>query len=119
MFDGIDQTDDIEFLSLFNHIAENRTLAQSMLLKRGGCNMYDFFQDNIALKIRKKYKPRFGRDSKNQKVLDFMAQASASAVMSLLICWLEDDMVFSANEMSARCRQLVASIFEQSVAKPI
>lgn len=119
MFDDIGQPGEIEFLGLFNHIAENRTLAQSMLLKRGGCNMSDFFKDHLSVKIRKKYKSRFGRDGQSQKVLDFMANASASAVMSLLISWLEDEMSFSTNEMSVRCQKLVASIFEQSALKSV
>jgi Transcriptional regulator C-terminal region/Bacterial regulatory proteins, tetR family len=107
---------EISFENLFNHIAENRQLAKAMLGKKGGNMMTEFFKNNIALKINKKFSSQFGKNKSAQKLLIFLSDAAGSAVISLLVSWIEDEMTFTTQEMSLKCQDIVTAIFEKVVA---
>lgn len=110
--DGVE----INFENLFNHIAANRQLAKAMLGKKGGNMMTDFFKNNIALKIKKKFSSKYGKSKYDQKLLIFLSDAAGSAVISLLVSWIEDEMTFTAQEMSLKCQNIVIAVFEKFVA---
>ena len=103
----------MSFENLFNHIAANQQLAKAMLGKKGGNMMTEFFKNNIALKIKKRYGSQFGKSKAGQKLLNFLSDASGAAVVSLLVSWIEDEMPFTAKEMSLRCQNLVTAVFEK------
>lgn len=107
---------EIKFENLFNHIAENHQLAKAMLGKKGGNMMTEFFKNNIALKIKKKFSDQFGKSKSDQKLLIFLSDAAGSAVISLLVSWIEDEMTFTTQEMSLNCQNIVTAIFDNVVA---
>ncbi|PWS33184.1 TetR/AcrR family transcriptional regulator [Pedobacter paludis] len=110
-FDDDQLNNDISFVNLFEHILENERLAKAMLGKQGGNMMTVFFRNSIALKIKKHFKFRFGSSKIEQKLLTYLSDATGAAIVSLLVSWLEDDMPFTANEMSIKCKMLVTAIF--------
>jgi Bacterial regulatory proteins, tetR family/Transcriptional regulator C-terminal region len=106
---GKDQ--EISFLNLFNHISQNLHLAKAMLGKKSGNMMTEFFKNNISLKIKKQFGFQFGRAKAEQKLLTYLSDASGSAIVSLLVSWIEDEMPFSTEDMSVKCQGLVAAVF--------
>lgn len=113
-FDEKDGTE-INFENLFNHIAGNLQLAKAMLGKKGGNMMTEFFKNNIALKIKKKFGSQFSKRKSDQKLLIFLSDAAGSAVISLLVSWIEDGTTFTTQEMSLKCQDMVTAIFEKVV----
>jgi AcrR family transcriptional regulator len=108
------QESEISFENLINHIAENYQLAKAILGKNSGNMMSIFFKNNISLKIKKRYISQFSREKTEQKRLTFLSDATAAAVVSLIISWIEDEMIFSAEEMSSYCQKLVLAVFKNS-----
>jgi Bacterial regulatory proteins, tetR family/Transcriptional regulator C-terminal region len=102
---------EISFLNLFNHISQNLQLAKAMLGKKSGNMMTEFFKNNIALKIKKKFEFQFGRSKNEQKLLTYLSDATGAAVVSLLVSWIEDEMSFTTEDISSKCQGLVKSIF--------
>jgi AcrR family transcriptional regulator len=106
---------EITFESLFEHIAAQQLLAKAMLGKKDGEMMLEFFKHTIAYHIKKRFGKYFGKEVDEQKSLVFLSDASASAVVSLIISWIEDEMSFSVQEMAAKCREVIRAIFEKSI----
>jgi Bacterial regulatory proteins, tetR family/Transcriptional regulator C-terminal region len=109
-FEG-NEDNEISFLNLFNHISQNLQLAKAMLGKKSGNMMTEFFKNNIALKIKKRYANQFGENIIEQKTLIFLSDASGAAIISLLISWIEDEKSFTNEEISLQCQNLVKAIF--------
>jgi hypothetical protein len=110
MFDDPSNSKEIDFLNLFNHIAENKMLAKAMLGKKGGNIMTEFFKNNIALKIKKRYSKNFGKTKIDQKTLTYLSEAAGAAIVSLIVSWIEDDMLFTAKEMASKAQNIVNAI---------
>ena len=104
----------IDFLALFNHIAENKQLAKAMLGKKASNLMREYFLNNTMSKIKKKYSDRFGKTKSERRILNYLSTASATAVMSALVSWLDDDLPYSPTEMSGLCQGIVEAVFAKS-----
>ena len=104
-FENDTEANEINFENLFNHIAENHQLAKAMLGKKGGNIVTAFFKNNIAMKIKKRFGKQFGKSKSEQKSLSFLSDASGSAVISLLVSWIEDEMPFTTEEMSLKTQR--------------
>jgi Bacterial regulatory proteins, tetR family/Transcriptional regulator C-terminal region len=102
--------EDFNFHDLFLHISENLQLAKAMLGKMGGNIMTGFLKNHIAFRIKKKYNAKFGKNKTQQKMLNYQTDAAASLVMSFLISWIEDDLLFSVEEMTAICQDKVFGV---------
>ena len=109
---SIEIDNELSFGNLFTHIAQNHQLAKAMLGKKSGNMMTEFFKNNIALKIKKRFGSQFGKTKNEQKTLTYLSAAAGSAVISLLVSWLEDEMTFAIEEISFKCQSLVIAIFE-------
>jgi len=44
------------------------------------------------------------------KNMEYLADAAATAVMSLMVSWLQDGLSFTPRQMSEKCRSLIAAI---------
>lgn len=110
LFENSDDSSEPDFVYLFNHLSENRLLAKAMLGKKGGNMMSEFFKNNIAHKIKQGYYLNFGRTQTEALQLEFLANAAATAVISLLVSWLEESNGFSTEEMAGLCKKIVTSI---------
>ncbi len=109
---SIEVENQLSFENLFTHIVQNHQLAKAMLGKKSGNMMTEFFKNNIALKIKKHFSIQFGKTKNEQKTLTYLSDATAAAVISLVVSWIEDDMPFTTEDMSSKCKNLVTSIFE-------
>jgi AcrR family transcriptional regulator len=101
------------FLKLFQHVSGNVPLAKAMLGKKGGNILMDSFRSQIAEVIREHYKDRFPRTKRDGSMLGHLSQAAAAAVCSLLSSWVDSDLMFTAEEMSARCEVIVGGAFAE------
>jgi hypothetical protein len=105
--------DELNFENLFNHIAENHQLAKALLGKKGGSMMTEFLKNSVALKIKKGLVSELSINKYPQKMYAYLCDAAGAAVISLLVSWIEDEMIFTAQEMSVRCQRMVNAIFEK------
>jgi hypothetical protein len=74
----------------------------------------DSFRSQIAEVIREHFKERLPRTKGGAAMLAQLSQAAASAVCSLLSSWVDGDLMFTAEEMSARCEVLVDGTFRHA-----
>ncbi len=111
LFDGISSQGKMDLRPFFEHILENKGLAKSMLSRRRGTVMNDFFRNNLAEKIKQRYSPMYSRTKVEQKRLILLSDASAAAVISVLISWLEDEFSYTPQEMSDLSLNMVTGIF--------
>ncbi|HET6991972.1 MAG TPA: TetR/AcrR family transcriptional regulator [Bacteroidia bacterium] len=107
---------EIDFQNLFAHVGENLQLAKAMIGKRSGSMVTDFFRNNIALKVKKKYRGQFRKNKAEEKWLNYLSDACGAAVISLLISWIDEDMPFSSHEMAEKSTELVNSVFAGLIA---
>lgn len=104
---------EISFEHLFRHASENPHLAKAIFGKKSGHLMTEFYKNTIALRIREVMKGTVGNRKAEQQLVRFLADAAASAVVSLLVSWLEENTPFPADEMALRSKRIVMAIFEK------
>ena len=109
----IESDGELSFRNLFVHIAQNSQLAKAMLGKKSGNMMTEFFKNNLAYNLRKRFGHQFSQGEKAQKTLTYLSEAAGAAVVSLLISWMEDEMPFTIEEVCSTSEALVCSIFEK------
>lgn len=98
---------DINFLSLFEHIAENHKLAMAMMVHQRARLVTDFFREVIALKITEYLKKQNQLDA---GFIEYLANAAAAAMISLVSDWLENGMKHSPAQMADVAQSLCDKI---------
>lgn len=99
--------DGIDFEMLFNHCADNFQIAKAMLGKKGGDLIIGHIRDVMSLKIAKDLKRDSSKSKSEQLKIYFTSEALSAALVSYLTNWLDEDMPYSSEEMSAKCNELV------------
>ena len=99
--------DGIDFEMLFNHCADNFQIAKAMLGKKGGDLIIGRIRDVMSLKIAKDLKRDSSKSKSEQLKIYFTSEALSAALVSYLTNWLDEDMPYSSEEMSAKCNELV------------
>lgn len=99
--------DGIDFEMLFNHCADNFQIAKAMLGKKGGDLIIGHIRDVMSLKIAKDLKRDSSKSKSEQLKIYFTSAALSAALVSYLTNWLDEDMPYSSEEMSAKCNELV------------
>lgn len=99
--------DGIDFEMLFNHCADNFQIAKAMLGKKGGDLIIGHIRDVMSLKISKDLKRDSSKSKSEQLKIYFTSEALSAALVSYLTNWLDEDMPYSSEEMSAKCNELV------------
>ena len=99
------------FRTLFEHVNESRPLAKAMLGKHAGSVILDAFRAKVADAIRRhcRHEKRPGRQD---LIFRYITEAAATAVMSLLSSWSDDDFALPVDAISNRCQRLVEGILE-------
>ena len=99
--------DGIDFEMLFNHCADNFQIAKAMLGKKDGDLIIGHIRDVMSLKIAKDLKRDSSKSKSEQLKIYFTSEALSAALVSYLTNWLDEDMPYSSEEMSAKCNELV------------
>jgi hypothetical protein len=107
----ITENSQFNFLKLFNHITENMPLAKAVLGKKSGDIFVNHIKNQITWSIQEHYKTDHLFKKLEPKMLSFYAEASAAAIVSLTVSWVEDNMPLNNETMSKRCQLLVTTIF--------
>lgn len=101
----------INFLWLFEHIAENHKLAMAMMVDQRERLATDFFRDVIALKMADYLKQQHHFDA---EFIDYHANAAAAAMISLVSDWLAKGLKHSPAQMADiaqnLCDKMLAAI---------
>ncbi len=108
-------TGTIDFLALYRHAAENAKIAKAMLGKQGGDLILSHVQAVIARKLSppvKKTSPKKKQASKEEQMRHFLAEATASALVRLIVCWLDANMPFTIEEMAKESERLVLDLMK-------
>lgn len=102
----------MSFLPMFQHVGENLSLAKAMFGKKSGDIILDSFKVQIALSIKNHYKHLFSAAKKEKLKLTYLSQAAASAVISLLVSWIDDNLEMTAEEISLHAQKMLEAIFK-------
>lgn len=100
---------DINFLALFEHIAENHQLAKAMIGKKSGEIVTSHLRDIMAIKISDYLKQQTQTESKMRNLI---AEAAAAAMTSLITNWMEEGMPFTVAEIAAKAQKLLLKIID-------
>lgn len=84
------------FKSLYEHAKEHGNVAKAMLGKKGGNLVVNHLRSALALKL---FHTLQKKRVAEKKLLEYKAEAIASALISLLTSWLDDDMVLPIEKM--------------------
>lgn len=99
------------FRTLFEHVNESRPLAKAMLGKNAGSVMLDAFRAKVVDAIRRHYRHK-KRPGRQDLIFRYITEAAATAVMSLLSSWSDDDCAVPVEAISNCCQRLVEGILE-------
>lgn len=99
------------FHALLAHVSDSRALAKAMLGTGSGALIVAAFRAQIADAIRRHYQKRQQTSARSRKTFTYLTDAAASAVVSLLTSWVDDDYALSVEAMSAECQALIEGIF--------
>lgn len=102
----------LDFLPLFLHARENVALAKAMFGRKSGELFNGHLLNHLSEGIKEKFKNTFGKTKQDKLWLQYQSRSLAAAVLSLLVSWLEDDMPFSAEEISKKCERMVVAGFK-------
>jgi AcrR family transcriptional regulator len=109
LFSSKEKLSELMFLKLFQHVEENINLSKAMLGKRSGDIAIKSIQNNMAQRILEHYTLTKKLPAKDSLALRYSANATASAIASLLTQWINDDMPFSSIEMAKKCELIVVA----------
>ena len=99
------------FRTLFEHVNESRPLAKAILGKNAGGVMLDAFRAKVVDAIRRHYRHK-KRPGRQDLIFRYITEAAATAVMSLLSSWSDDDFAVPVDAISNCCQRLVEGILE-------
>jgi AcrR family transcriptional regulator len=91
----------INFLALYQHVAENQSLAKAVLDSRGGPIVTGHLKNVLTSMIREQA-PR-----PVDPMLLLVTEATASALVTLLVEWYRQEMPFSAAMMAVKSTTLI------------
>jgi len=101
---------DINFLYLYQHMKEQHHLAKALIGKPGGEIVTEHLHAIFAHRIEE----YFGKDvpQKTERVMFlFSVHAAASAMVSLIVRWVEHDMPFTPEAMAEKSETLLLKMF--------
>lgn len=107
--------EEINFLEIYEHVAENHRLAKAFFGKKGGEIIINHFHNMFAHIIKEHYKGRINPEKLEGKMFPLVVEASASAMCSLLFNWAINDMPFMTVEMANQSHDILNSIFKKYV----
>lgn len=96
----------INFLSLYQHVSENQALAKAVLSSRGGPIVTGHLKNVLVSMIRE----QIGAPA--EKMFLLVSEATAAALITLLVEWYQQQMPFSAGIMAMKSAALVKTMCE-------
>ncbi len=84
---------------LFEHISENARLGQALLGSKAGDLFFERLKHQIAELLEKNFRPRLSHKMA-KKNFSFQCLAAASAVLSLVRSWLDDELSLTTEHMN-------------------
>ena len=95
----------INFLLLYEHVAENQSLAKAVLSSRGGPIITGHLKNVLVSMIRQQSK--YG---KNDPLFELITEAAAAALITLLVEWYQQEMPLTPTAMAINSRQLITNM---------
>lgn len=104
---------DLNLLHLYKHAGENLQLAKALLGKKGGNIVTEHLREVMSHKILENLGKQRSKSRTGQKMFSFTADAAASAMVSLLTNWLENEMPFTPEEMAKTSDELLDAFLKR------
>jgi AcrR family transcriptional regulator len=104
---------EINFLPIYEHVAENHRLARVFLGKQGSNIVTSHFHNIFHHLIKAYYKDRVNREKLDKKLFGLIVESASSAMCSLLFNWATNDMPFAPGEMAGHSHDIVKAIFRK------
>jgi len=104
----------LTLLPLFQHISQNLRLGQAILGKKSGDLFFEMLKYKLADQLIKNINPRIS-NKLEKKIWNYHCLAAASAVLSLTQSWLDDELPFSAQQISLQAENYIRSILNQDI----
>lgn len=95
----------INFLLLYEHVAENHFLAKAILSSRGGPIITGHLKNVLVSMIRQQL-----QHDKNDPLFDLITEATAAALITLLVEWYQQEMPFTPTVMAIKSRELIVKM---------
>lgn len=102
----------LDFQPLFQHISENLSLAKAMIGENSGDIILNSLKMQMAMAIKGYYKNKFDNRKKEKLKLAYLSTAAASALVSLIVSWVDDNIEVSVDEISSQAHKMIGGIFE-------
>jgi hypothetical protein len=103
---------DINFLFLYQHIQEQHKLVRTLLGEKGG----EIVKNQLINIFVQRISEWFGKNDlqkTNPIMFSINVQAAASAMVTLLVQWMEKDMPFTPEEMAKQSEMLLLKMMNQ------
>ena len=98
----------INFLALYEHVAQNQALANALLSSSGGAIVMGHLKNVLVEFIREQLQTP--ADEKEKDMLFLVSEAAAAALVTLLTEWYEQGLRFTPSAMSIKSRELLGKI---------
>ncbi|MFA6455544.1 MAG: TetR/AcrR family transcriptional regulator [Bacteroidota bacterium] len=103
------QSADLNFLYLYQHVQEQRPLANALIGKQGGEIVADHLHSIIAQRIEEYYGAGIPR-GKELGMFRFTVHAAATAMVQLIVQWVTHGMTFTPEEMTEKSESLLRNM---------
>lgn len=97
---------DLDFMALYQHIADNYHLAKGMIGKSGGNLIIGHLRDLMVLHFRQEFSVGTGKDKNASQRAAMLAEGVAAGLLGLVVWWLEAGMPFSVTQMANWSREV-------------
>jgi hypothetical protein len=105
---------DIDFLFFYRHMKEQSPVVKALIGKEGGEIVAKHIHAIFAHRIKEYFEHRTSVEA-NSVMFVFTVNAAASAMISLLVQWVENDMPFTPEEMTEKSNTLLAKMMDGQV----
>ena len=95
----------INFLLLYEHVADNQSLAKAVLSSRGGPIITGHLKNVLVSMIRQQ-----SRQAKNDRLFELITEATAAALITLLVEWYQQEMPLTPTTMAIKSRELIVNM---------
>ena len=98
----------VSFTTVFRHAWDNKDVAKALFGKQSGHILLNHIHDVVSLKLKDVFES-IGTQKKDTspKKEQFLIEATAAALVSLLSNWIENDMKIPIEEMDAMSKEIL------------
>jgi hypothetical protein len=102
----------INFQEFITNLSQAHKVAKAILGNKSGQMFTLLYRNKITQQLRKFYGNSYSKGRNDQRILRYSSDAASSAVMNLIVSWIEDDMPNSTNDIATFAKNIIESIMK-------